>query len=313
MLVICDLVIHGVYSMSRRSPHRRGFTLVEMLVVIGIIAVLAALLLPAVMMAVGRVRNAAIVLEVKQLGDAVEAYKKDKGDYPPSFRDVDAFVRHVRHCYPKIAPTELALYVTTNASGQYTWVTQLDEGEALVFWLGSLYNDPRYPFTGGPGTTKAPRKPYYDFKTPRLLNSDGDAYPSYLAQYAKETCYLYIDSRSYNNPLNDAQDLGRFQAADGSDTYATFESSTDQEHWCRPYWSNNAKPPPLPTSSLNRDKVLPMNPTTFQIICAGSDGNFGYDSTDADAKFFPSGDNYNNADNDNITNFSRGKLVDEIP
>ena len=298
--------------MSHRPTRPRGFTLVEMLVVIGIVAVLAALLLPAVMMAVNAARNAAMVLEVKQLGDAIEAYKKDKGDYPPNFRDPDVFLRHIRRCYPKIAPSELLIYVNTTTSPP-TWNLQLDEGEALVFWLGSLYNDARYPFTGGAGTTKPSRKTYYDFNPQRFDNTDNDGYPSYRAKYAKDTCYLYIDSRSYDNPLNDLYDLGKFSTPDGSNTYATFESSTNEEHWCRPYWSNNFRQPVPATTAINRDKVMPMNPTTFQIICAGLDGNFGYDPTDADAKLFPGGDNYKSGDNDNITNFSRGKLADEIP
>src|SRR5207247_3381109 len=99
--------------MSKHPPRRvrPGFTLTEMLVVIGIIAILAALLLPAVNRAIYVARNTAIAVEVNQLATAIESYKQDKGDYPPNFRDLNAVTRHVRKCYPKIDPTYFNLFL----------------------------------------------------------------------------------------------------------------------------------------------------------------------------------------------------------
>jgi general secretion pathway protein G len=65
-----------------RGP--RGFTLVEMLAVILILAVLIALLLPAINGALRTAKNAAVGSEINQLAQALASFKAKYGDYPPS-------------------------------------------------------------------------------------------------------------------------------------------------------------------------------------------------------------------------------------
>ncbi len=65
-----------------RGP--RGFTLVELLAVILILAVLIALLLPALNGAMKTARNAAVGGEIDQLAQALASFKAQYGDYPPS-------------------------------------------------------------------------------------------------------------------------------------------------------------------------------------------------------------------------------------
>jgi general secretion pathway protein G len=71
---------------ARRAQGRRegGFTLVELLVVIGILALLAGLLFPAVTAAQRRSREKAAKAMIERLTLALEQYASDFGDYPPT-------------------------------------------------------------------------------------------------------------------------------------------------------------------------------------------------------------------------------------
>src|SRR4051812_46249464 len=64
-------------------PHRHGFTLIKLLVVIAIIAVLIALLLPAVQAAREAARRAQCVNNLKQLGLALHNYHSVSDSFPP--------------------------------------------------------------------------------------------------------------------------------------------------------------------------------------------------------------------------------------
>lgn len=66
-----------------RSRDRRGFTLVELLVVIVIIALLLALLLPALVKALCNARQGVAEQMVEQLATAAKMYETDWALYPP--------------------------------------------------------------------------------------------------------------------------------------------------------------------------------------------------------------------------------------
>jgi type II secretion system protein G len=65
----------------RRS---RGFTVVEMLVVLAIISILAGILIPALLAAKKRAKIQATKAELTQIKTACETYQTHFGDYPPS-------------------------------------------------------------------------------------------------------------------------------------------------------------------------------------------------------------------------------------
>jgi prepilin-type N-terminal cleavage/methylation domain-containing protein len=296
---------------------RRAFTLVELLVVIGIIAILMALFMGAVMWGVNAARRARMSTEIAAIHEAIEKYKTKTGDYPPNFRDYNAVVRHIRTRFPRIAPAEFNALIAVAWGPSYSMtspppagaVPLIDEGEALVAWLARTRNDPVYPF-GLATTTPGAYQTYYEFDERRLVDGpDPDLFPSYRAAFANDTFYLYIDSRSYDEIAGDPVYAAGPVASTGA--FAELDTSTPaaialiaHEQVVRPY--------------ANDAGTAFINPTSFQILCAGQDGDWGnVDPLDGFAtarKGYPGGLNYSPGDNDNITNFSEGgTLEDKLP
>jgi len=71
--------------MMIRSSEHRGFTLIEMLVVIGIIAVLAAIILPVYSRATEKARQADCTSHLHAVAVAIKMYRWDEGRYPQQY------------------------------------------------------------------------------------------------------------------------------------------------------------------------------------------------------------------------------------
>jgi general secretion pathway protein G len=71
---------------------RRGFTLVELLVVMAIIALLAALVAPKVFPKLGKGKTAAAQAQIELLGQALDHYRLDTGHYPTTEQGLQALL-----------------------------------------------------------------------------------------------------------------------------------------------------------------------------------------------------------------------------
>jgi prepilin-type N-terminal cleavage/methylation domain-containing protein len=285
--------------MTTHNPRRaRGFTLVEMLVVMAIIAILAGILLPAIGAAIRAAKNSKIAQELSQLHNAIESYKQKLGDYPPDFSSVtkladlsdstNVVARHLRKAFPRHAENNTTFSTFFADKGGTFHVP--DPSEALVFWLAGLKNDPRLPLSGSGENLK-----FMDFKADQLQDPDNNGWFSYVPKDGKGTPYVYFDSRTYKFTYGTTVRYAFYQVAGA--TVCPYLSSVMNDY---------------------------ANPTTFQIISAGLDGDYGtttltpnpstppWSTTSVPTcKIFPTGMNYVIGDYDNLTNFSEGRILED--
>ena len=77
----------------RRAARQRGFTLIEVMIVIVILGVLAALVVPRVMSRPDEARVVAARQDIASLMQALKLYKLDNRRYPTTEQGLDALVR----------------------------------------------------------------------------------------------------------------------------------------------------------------------------------------------------------------------------
>jgi len=241
---------------------RSAFTLVEILVVIAIIAILAALTLAGVMVFLGKGPAVQVQNDMLQLSVALEKFKADKKFYPPShlklgsnYTDYTASAADqqslavISAMWPQLTPANFVGIQWAGATLPVGGVI-LEGDQCLVFFLGGI------PIGGVPsGFSTNPTNPaaaggdrlqYMTFPAGRLMLRNGSLFPSFVDGYgtsnkpAKQSPYFYFSA-------------GR------SSTFDTTPNSLNL----------------VPYIQQSTPTVTYWNSTSFQIICAGLDGQFG--------------------------------------
>ncbi|MEQ1544232.1 type II secretion system major pseudopilin GspG [Methyloglobulus sp.] len=80
--------------MKQLNNKQTGFTLLELLVVLGIIAMLAGLVGPQVMKHMGESKVKAAKVQIEDLSQTLDMYKLDVGSYPTSEQGLNALIEN---------------------------------------------------------------------------------------------------------------------------------------------------------------------------------------------------------------------------
>jgi prepilin-type N-terminal cleavage/methylation domain-containing protein/prepilin-type processing-associated H-X9-DG protein len=153
-------------AVSRRK--RGAFTLVELLVVIGIISVLIGILLPALSGARASARSVASLSNLRQLGIALTSYRNENRGYYPRHSSLSTEVPRTRWAddiYPYMKATEVYLSPQLDADERdrmtvpFAHTVDQTTGAAVpgltVYWGGYGYNFQYLGNSRGPGGVAA--------------------------------------------------------------------------------------------------------------------------------------------------------------
>ena len=291
--------------MRRQQNHqthaRRGFSLIELMVVIVIIAILMALILPAISGARQRARIAQVSSEISQLDNAVAKFKSVYNVEPPSSLYIPAAGgtwgaadrSKVRSIWPQFN------FATNGGLGNGTKDMHLSGAECLVFFLGGIENSSSNPpvvlgFSKNPqtpwdsaGTNR--EGPFFEFDNSRFTDLDKDG----LLEFAdplpdQQTPYMYLSSQGRNYKRTNAAG-STLAEQDDFDVHGGNSNTKDLQA----VYLKTAQP------------VQAHRPDSYQIISPGPDATYGVGGVykDGEELVGPRA-----TEMDNITNFSGGQL-----
>jgi prepilin-type N-terminal cleavage/methylation domain-containing protein len=293
---------------TARTPDRNAFTLVELLVVVGIIAMLAALLTPAVMRARSAARNVAIKAEIDMLHMALMNYKNEYGSFPPcqsAAGAIDPPVRHLMRLFPRTTLLVPGRWnVTTNPGGPakdqldlaangvlrdpsgnivFTDATSRNNmafgpATAIVFWLEGFTSNPASPMYPA-----SERKKLFDFDESRrpAVGSPAKFTGRYHIAGKPGSFYVYYDLASYGQIAvpTAAAGLGNPFVHVQPDTVLTNGVPRQVPTWVNSLSAAQQELWRFTVSQFAAERPFqrPFNPDSFQILNPGIDEVFGTD------------------------------------
>lgn len=115
-----------------RSVVGRGFTIVELLIVIVVIAILASVTVVAYNGIQSQAQAAAIRSDLRQFGQQMERYKIENGTYPSSLTS-DMGIKFTRDAYGEDGQARNARYCYNSSTDQFVMVSNSKAGEYFKY------------------------------------------------------------------------------------------------------------------------------------------------------------------------------------
>jgi prepilin-type N-terminal cleavage/methylation domain-containing protein len=240
---------------------RGGFTLVELLIVIAIIAIMIALLIPAVQMARRTVKQVQVRNDLEQLQQGIQAFKTHfqipyipsklrlranlaAYNNPQDQLDIDSW-RYLKRVWPRLSQPQVnGVPQPFNWCPNYSLQANFDDSfvlegdQCLVFFLGGVQLDdsgvprclgfaknPTYPMDT---TTTARDGPFFDFPSDRLRKLNHVGFANFKAPWnsGNNFFYSFLDIYDGANPQTN-QTAQRYNLPKNSGMPYLYFSATD--------------------------------------------------------------------------------------